>query len=186
MKTIIFVTGNPYKFQIAQKVLENRGIKVVQEKLETPEIQSTDVAEIASFSAKWAAEKLKKPVVLTDVGYYIQALNGFPGPFIKYANYWLTTDDFLRLIKGKKNRKVVVKSCLAYCEPSKKPITFLSKVNGSIAEKSAKADKKNSTPMDEIFIPRGFNKVQTEIPRKEMVKFWAKIENYWEKLADYL
>ena len=186
MKTIIVVTGNPYKFQIAQKVLESKELRVIQEKLETPEIQSVDVVEIASFSAKWAAGKLEKPVALTDAGYYIEALNGFPGPFIKYINIWLTSQDLLKLMQGKKNRKVVVKVCLAYCEPGKEPITFLSEIAGTISEKAVKKNKKGSTPINEIFIPEGYNKVQTEIPREEMVKFWAKGEKYWEKLADYL
>ena len=97
MKTIVFVTGNPYKFEVAQKSFENSDINIVQQEIETPEIQSTDVKEIASYSAKWAAEKLGKPVVLTDAGYYIKTLNGFPGPFIKYINKWLTAEDVLKL-----------------------------------------------------------------------------------------
>ena len=186
MKTIIVVTGNPYKFQIAQKVLESKGLKVIQERLETPEIQSVDVIEIASFSAKWAAGKLGKPVALTDAGYYIEALNGFPGPFIKYINIWLTSQDLLKLMRGKKNRRVVVKACLVYCEPGKEPVTFQSEITGTISEKAVKTDKEGGTPINEIFIPEGYSKVETEIPREEMVKFWAKTEKYWGKLADYL
>lgn len=100
MKTITFVTGNPYKFEVAKKVIEKRGLILEKEKLETPEIQETDVVKIASYSAKWACEKLGKPAALTDVGWYIEALNGFPGPFIKYINQWLTSDDLLKLMSG--------------------------------------------------------------------------------------
>lgn len=186
MRSVYFVTGNPFKLEIARKVLEKSGIRVVQEKLETPEIQSTDPVEIASFSARWAAEKLNKPIVLTDAGYYIRALNGFPGPFIKYINQWLTAEDLLRLMEKKEDRIVEVFGCLAYCEPGKKVVTFESKVTGKIAKKAVKTDKPGSTPINEIFIPEGFDKVETEISREEMVKFWAQVENYWEKLADYL
>lgn len=186
MKTISFVTGNQYKLQVAQEALGKMGIKVVQEKLETPEIQSADVAEISSFSARWAADKLGKPVVLTDVGYYIEALNGFPGPFIKYINKWLTSVDLLKLMEGKENRKVTVKVCLAYCEPGKEPVTFLCEIKATIAQKAVKIVNGWSTPINEIFIPEGYDKVESEIPREEMVKFWAKGEAYWEKLADYL
>lgn len=45
MKQIHFVTGNSYKFQVAQKALEGTGIDLVQEILDTPEIQSTSVEE---------------------------------------------------------------------------------------------------------------------------------------------
>src|SRR3989344_556765 len=113
-KEIIFVTGNKYKFRVAQKSLMGSGFKLVQKKLETPEIQSDLVEEVSAFSAKWAANILKKPVVVSDGGCYIEALNGFPGPFIKYINKWLSAGDLLNLMKGKKNRRVFWRDCLAY------------------------------------------------------------------------
>ena len=187
MKQIIFVTGNSYKFEIAQKVLKNTGIELIQHKIETPEIQSAQVKEIASYSAKFAAKKLGKPVVLTDAGYYIEALNGFPGPFIKYINQWLTPEDLLKLMEGKKNRTVIVQACLAYCEPNKNPITFESKIKGKIAHHAGKIVKGAwGSPINRIFIHEGFNKVESEIPRKEMVKFWSSVETFWGKLANYL
>ena len=127
-----------------------------------------------------------KPVAVTDAGYYFEALNGFPGPFIKYINQWLASEDLLRLMKGKQNRIVVVKGCLAYCEPGKEPVTFLSEISGTIANKAVKTQKEDSTSINEIFIPEGYDKVDTEIPREEMIKFWAKTKDYWKKLADYL
>lgn len=187
MKQIVFVTGNKYKFEIAQKVLENSNIELVQQKIDTPEIQSTDVEEIASYSAKFAAEKLEKPVALTDAGWYINSLNGFPGPFIKYVNQWLSSEDILKLMEGKTDRTVTIKGCLAYCEPNSEPLTFPSQVTGAISEKAVKTDKEGNTPINELFIPDGYGgKVESEIPREEMVKYWAQVENYWEKLAKQL
>lgn len=187
MKQIVFVTGNKYKFEIAQKVLGNTDFELIQQKIETPEIQSTDVEEIAFYSAKFAADKLGKPVALTDAGWYINALNGFPGPFIKFINQWLTSEDILRLMEGKTDRTVTIKGCLAYCEPGKEPLTFPSQVTGSISGKAVKTDKEGNTPINELFIPDGYGgKVESEIPREDMVKYWSKVENYWEKLAEYL
>jgi XTP/dITP diphosphohydrolase len=186
MKTIVFVTGNIGKFQVAQKSFENSNIDIVRQEIETPEIQSNDVEKIASYSAIWAAEKLGEPVVLTDAGYYVNALNGFPGPFIKYINQWLSAEDILKLMKGKKERTVDVKVCLAYCKPGNKPITFVSTFHGTIAQKAVRTNKPGSTPINEIFIPDGYNKVETEIPREEMIKFWSKGESYWNALKDYL
>jgi XTP/dITP diphosphohydrolase len=186
MKIITFVTGNLYKFEVAKKTLEKTDVELVQEKLETPEIQSTDVVEIASYSAKWACEKLGKPVALTDVGWYIEALNGFPGPFIKFINQWLTADDLIKLMAGRENRKITVRGCLAYCEPGNEPITFVSEDYGTVAEKSVKTGKAGTSPIGEVFIPDGYDKVSSEISREEMVKYWSKSESYWKKLADYL
>jgi len=58
MRTVIFVTGNEYKFQVAQKALKKTGIKLIQKDLQIPEIQSDKVEEIASFSAQWAVNHL--------------------------------------------------------------------------------------------------------------------------------
>jgi|SRR3989344_3367889 len=186
MKSLIFVTGNQHKFEVARSSLNSIGYEVVQEKLETPEIQSMDVVEIAAYSAKWAADKLGTPAAIMDAGYYIEALNGFPGPFIKFINKWLSSEDILRMMAGKTNRNIAMKFCLAYCEPRKIPVTFLSEVHGTIAQEAFSSDKLGVTSIDEILIPDGFDKTDSQIPRGEMVKFWSKAESYWKELAEYL
>ena len=186
MKKIVFITSNPHKFEVAQRSLAQIGYEVVKEELEVPEIQSLEVREIASFSAKWASDKLNKPVALMDAGYYIETLNGFPGPFIKYINRWLSSNDLLKLMEGKANRKVNMQFCLGYCEPGQEPITFLSEASGQISQRAFKSDKPRVTPMDEILIPDGFDKTDSEVPREEMIKFWSKVESYWTQLSDYL
>lgn len=185
MKSLVFVTGNQYKFEIGKKALGSFGIDVEQQKMETPELQSTDVSEVAAYSARWAAKKLRKPVVVTDTGYYIEALNGFPGPFIKYINKWLAAEDLIRLMEGKVNRTAEVKFGMAYCTPAQEPVTYLTKVKGTIATKAGEKIY-NEYPIDQIFIPEGFNKVISEIPRKEIAQFWVNKENYWKELAEFL
>lgn len=183
MKSIFFITGNSLKFQVAQKALASIGIELVQKDLETPEIQSANVEEIASFSAAWASDLLKEPVIVSDVAYSIEALNGFPGPFIKYINEWLGAEDILRLMDGKDNRAVIVKECLVYCEPGKKPVIFCGSTKGAIANKKG---GKGWTPINEIFIPEGHDKVESDIPWEEMKEFWAKSLNHYQALAEYL
>ncbi|OGD78686.1 hypothetical protein A2368_02120 [Candidatus Collierbacteria bacterium RIFOXYB1_FULL_49_13] len=182
MRKIVFVTGNEYKFQVAVEALKPYGIELEQIRLETPEIQSTKVEDVAGFSAKWVSEKLDRPAVLTDAGYYIQALCGFPGPFIKWVNSWLTAENYVKLMEGKVDRKIVVKECLAYCEPGKEPVVFVGEFVGQMAEK---VGAKGTTPINEVFIPEGFDRVESEISREEMVKFWGTSGN-WQKLGEYL
>ena len=183
MNSIFFITSNNLKFQIAQKALSGYGIEIIQKELDTPEIQSKKVEEIASFSAKWASDLLGESVIVSDVGYYIEALNGFPGPFIKYINEWLSADDVLRLMAGKENRAVIVKDCLAYCEPGKKPVLFCDFAKGSIANKKG---SKGKTSINEIFIPEGYEKTESDIPRDEMKEFWVKSLKHYQLLAEYL
>ena len=84
------------------------------------------------------------------------------------------------------NRNITMKFCLAYCEPGQTPVTFLSEVHGTIANKVYKSDKPGVSSIDEILIPAGFDKTDSQIPREEMVNFWSKTETYWNDLTEYL
>ena len=188
-KKIIFVTGNVYKFQVAEKTIQGGNIKLIQKKLETPEIQSESVEEVAAFSAMWAADVFKKPVVVSDGGCYIETLKGFPGPFIKYINAWLSANDLLVVMKGKKNRKVTWKDCLAYCEPGEKPKTFVCYFEGTIAQKAGKVIfRKEYGWIDFLFIQTGHSKTLSELPMEEYLGFWSNPKKYdsWERLVKYL
>ena len=188
-KEIIFVTGNTYKFQVAKKATHGRAIKLIQKKLDTPEIQATSVEDIASFSARWAADVLKKPVVVSDAGFFIPALKGFPGPFIKYIDGWLSPYDLLALMNGKKNRVAVWKDCLAYCEPGKKPKTFVCTFEGVIAQKAGKVKfRKDYGWIDSLFIPKGHARTLSEEPTEEYLQYWSDPRFYdsWQRLAEYL
>lgn len=183
---INYVTGNSFKFSVAQKRLMDVDVELIQTDIETPEIQSTDVEEVAAYSAKFASEALNEAVVVTDTGYYFEALQGFPGPFIKYVNQWFSPEDFLRLMQSKENRKVTVRACLAYCQPNNDPKTFISEVSGTISDKAVKSSEKNTTSINEIFIPEGYSKVESELSNEERIEFWSKMESHWSKLAKYL
>ena len=173
-KTIIFVTGNHYKFQAAKIALKNTGISLIQKRMEVPEIQDESVEKIAMFSASWAANILKKPVIVSDGGFYIEASNGFPGPFIKYINKWLSPKDLLKIMSGKKNRRVVWVGCVAYCEPNKKSIVDIEKYNGKLALKPGEnIYRKNYGWIDTLFIPDGHKKPLSEWSTKNYIKFWG-------------
>jgi len=173
-KTVIFVTSNRYKSQAAKIALKGAGIKLVQKKIETPEIQDESVEEVAVFSAAWAASILNKPVIVSDGGCYIEVLNGFPGPFIKYINKWLSAKDLLKMMSGKKNRRVVWIGCVACCEPNKKPFADVHKYKGTLAFKPGKnIYRKDYGWIDTLFIPDGHKKPISELTNKDYMKFWG-------------
>lgn len=169
MDKVVFVTGNDYKFQVACEGVKKYLVQLDQAKLETPEIQAESVEEVAAFSAKWAASQLGKPVVVTDGGYNIEALNGFPGVFIKYVNKWLSSDDLLRLMAGKDNRRVTAQVALAYCAPDGEARVFTANFEGRIAQK---AGKPGGTAINEIYIPVPYDKTESELSREVMVAYW--------------
>jgi len=48
---IYYVTGNKGKVELINMIYEGMGIEVIQEDLETPEIQTLDCMEVAKCSA---------------------------------------------------------------------------------------------------------------------------------------
>jgi len=184
MQNIIFITGNEYKFEQAKEALKDTGIILTRQKLDTPEIQSTKVEEVAAYSSKWASQKLNQAVVLSDASYSFEALNGFPGPYIKYINQWFTAQDFLNLMAGKTNRKIVVTQCLSYCEPGEEPINFIGSVEGAISNYVGSAGNWK-TPINQVYIPKGYDKVVGDLPMEEMIKLWNG-DTVWYQFASYL
>ncbi|MEI7632633.1 MAG: non-canonical purine NTP pyrophosphatase [bacterium] len=116
MNTIYFATTNPDKIQIAQAVCAKLKIAVKPVSLEVDEIQGEDPEVIVRDKALRAYQQLGMPVVVTDDSWDIVALKGFPGAYMKSVNYWFTPDDFLRLMKGVKNRQVILHQYLAYTD----------------------------------------------------------------------
>ena len=180
MKTINIVTTNPVKHEIAVSHAQDYDVNIEMIDMETPEIQSLSVTEIAEYSAKYAAEKLQKPVLTTDAGMFIKALNGFPGPFIKYTNHFFTSVDYLRLMEGKVDRTLEWIEGIAYCEPGMDPVSVLNTVKGSLAFKAE--GNAPGRDIQEIFIPEGKEKVGALISQNEMTEFWIKHVTAWEEL----
>lgn len=181
MKTITYVTGNWAKVESAKQALEPLGYEINNIKMDTIEIQSDDVEEVAKFSSKWASEQLKCDVLKNDSGLFVEALNGFPGTYTHYVEETLGEDGLLKLLDGVENRKAYFKEVLAYCEYGGEPITFIGITNGVIAkEKSGEY----GWSWDFIFIPDGEDKTLGCFPDKERWKFWS--QDAYKRLAKYL
>jgi XTP/dITP diphosphohydrolase len=113
-KKILFITGNPAKLQEAKAFCEPFGIEVEQKKCAINEIQSTDIVEVAIDKVKQAYKELQVPVAVTDAGWSIPALNGFPGPYMKDVNQWFAPQDFLNLMQDKSDKTVILTEVLVY------------------------------------------------------------------------
>jgi non-canonical purine NTP pyrophosphatase (RdgB/HAM1 family) len=181
MKTITYITGNPRKIENAQKILKEYGINVVQEAMETPEIQADDPNDVARYSAKYASEKINKPVIKMDVGFHIKALNGFPGPYIKQVNNWFEPKQILHLLENQDNRECFFKDVICFASKEGESRCFIQETKGNIAKE---VTGENGWGMDKIFIPDGFNKTLASMTNEERSQVWGK--KHWEELADYL
>ncbi|WNY26985.1 XTP/dITP diphosphatase [Methanolapillus ohkumae] len=133
VQKIVFVTGNSGKFHEIRAVLADFGIEVIQNKSDYPEIQADDLEPIAAESARAAANDLKIPVMVDDSGLFIQALNGFPGPYSRFVEDHLGNARVLKLMDGEQNRAAYFKTVIAFCKPGEEPLTFSGTVDGKIS-----------------------------------------------------
>ncbi len=128
---IACATTNSDKFGIGQRALARYDIELEQVVADIDEIQGEDLLKIVEHKAQEAYAKIGKPVVVTDDGWSIAALNGFPGPYMKSVNHWFTPHDFLHLLDGAKDRDITLHQQLAYCD-GVETVVFSSDVAGTI------------------------------------------------------
>ncbi|MCM1986478.1 MULTISPECIES: XTP/dITP diphosphatase [Methanococcoides] len=133
MREMVFVTGNKGKFSEAKEILAAKDIELMQNKDGYPELQEDELEPIAAYGAKYCAEKLKHPVMVDDSGLFINALNGFPGPYSAFVEDNLGNQKVLKLMEDESDRSAVFKSVIGYCEPGGEPVTFTGTVEGEIA-----------------------------------------------------
>ena len=75
------VTGNRNKLTEARRIC---GIDLDHTEIDLPEIQSSVLAEVAHEKALEAWRRLRQPVLVDETALELSALNGFPGPLIKF------------------------------------------------------------------------------------------------------
>ncbi|MCX9010001.1 MAG: XTP/dITP diphosphatase [Candidatus Methanoperedens sp.] len=136
MRNIVFVTGNPHKVKEAREILSPLGIAVEQNNCGYPELQEDELPPIAAFGVGWAANKLEQEVMVDDSGLFIEALNGFPGPYSAYVFDTLGNNRILKLMDGETERRAIFKCVIGYCRPGEKARVFAGEVAGEIANGS--------------------------------------------------
>lgn len=131
---VVFVTGNANKFQEARTIMNPFGIKLEQTKVSIDEIQSESPEDVTIDKAKKAYEKVKKPLFVNDSGWIFTALNGFPGPFMKYINKWFTPEDFINLLARYDNKEVILQETLVFTDGNIVKV-FKRNIKGKILDK---------------------------------------------------
>lgn len=181
---LIYVTGNPLKVKEANyffKIIYGFELEILEPDFEVLEIQAKTCAEVAAFSAKYAADKLGFPCLKSDSGIYIDALGGLPGPYSKYFNSQIGVEKFLKMLEDETNRKARIEHCYAYCAPNKDAVVFTGGSTGTIARKPKGT---NGMWHDFFFIPDGETKTLAELREIDYEKectFWGNAKDDFAK-----
>jgi len=124
-----YITSNQDKINVAIRNLNPLGVSFEAKSIELIEIQSSSLEDIAKDKAKQAFKAIKKPLFVSDHGWEIPALNGFPGPYMKYMNDWLTSQDFLNLMNGHSDKTIIKREVICFVDASHSKC-FTSKIEG--------------------------------------------------------
>ena len=177
---IYFITTNEFKFKSFTEAINLDTYEIECLTTETPEIQADNNQTVAEYSAQWAANTHKQPVITEDVGIYIKALKGFPGPFLSQAEKQLGAEGFLSLLHDKEEREAYWEYAVAYCEPGKEPVSFHAIQKGSIAKHQIDTV---GWPMGKIFIQEGQTETISILLEKDS---YVRNNSHYTQLCEYL
>ena len=155
---LLFVTGSSGKLKEAAHIL---GIPLENKALQLPEIQGS-AEEIVLDKAVRAWDLLSVPLFVEDTSLCLPALNGFPGPYIKWLVSMNKPDALPRMLSSFEDKAAVAVCLIAYID-SGEPVVFRGEVRGTIV--LPRGD--SGFGWDSVFLPEGQAKTFAEMTVSE-------------------
>ncbi|KAJ3753369.1 inosine triphosphate pyrophosphatase-like protein [Lentinula raphanica] len=179
----IFVTGNSNKLKEVQAILSagEHPVEIDSRSLEIDEIQGS-TREVSKAKCRRATELLNGPCITEDTALCFEALDGLPGPYIKYFLEKLGHDGLNRMLVGFDSKKAWALCTFAYCAgPGHEPVLFEGRTDGRIVPPRGPA----KFGWDPVFEPDGTGLTYAEMPveQKNLISHRYKA---LEKLRLYL
>lgn len=169
----IYITGNQKKADYLARIL---GVDLEHHKLDLDEIQTVDPAELIEHKVKQAYEILKKPVLVEDTALFFTALDGLPGPFVKF---FVNAEDgqkiLCRMLDGFDDRSAYASAIFAYYDGVELR-TFAGRLNGTIADTPRGG---GGYGWDGVFQPEGYGgRTRAELTPEEDDASYARIRDF--------
>jgi len=108
-----FVTTNPGKVREATEYLDD---EVVQFDYDYPEVQADDLGAVAAHGARSAYRAADGPVIVDDAGLFIDAFDGFPGPYSSYVEDTVGIERVWSMTEPEDDHGAAFKTVIAYCD----------------------------------------------------------------------
>lgn len=175
---LVFVTQNQHKLKELRPLFKKYNVEFDTTPLEKHEIRSENIEEIARVAAKIAFEVLQQPVVVDDTGFFVDALNGFPGSYAGIVLKLIGYEGILRLMTDKVERASTFKTAVGYFDGQHLE-SFVGTMSGSVALDPA---GEGGFGYDPIFVPEGFTKTYAELTLEEKVSISHRTKAFEEFL----
>ena len=156
---VYFVTSNRGKILEAKCVF---GARLNTFELDLEEVQSMDLRKVAEIKALEAYKTVGKPLFVEDTAAYLDCMDGFPGPFVKWMLDSAGTAGIAKIANRLGNTHMSADVAVAFYDGKHMKI-FSASARGKVAKKPA---GKNGFGFDSIFIPEGYNKTFAQLGMK--------------------
>lgn len=161
------VTHNKHKYLEYKERFLNFNINLEWVNFEYKEIQADTLEDIVKFSLEFVKDKVDPPFFLEDAGLFIEALNGFPGPYSSYVHDKIGNNGILKLLLNENNRNAEFVAVIGYFD-GKNYHLFRGSVKGLITYEER---GKNGFGYDPIFRPLNSEKTFAEMEINEKNEF---------------
>jgi len=154
------VSGNTNKIKEIKRILGNQ-FEIITHQLDLPEIQGS-IEEIATAKCLEALKYIDplEPVIVEDTGIGFDALDGLPGPYIKWFLKKLGINGLVKMLSPYSNKGATGTCvCACYFPETKEIKLFTGETHGTIVE--PRGDQLFG--FDPIFQPDGYDQTYGEL-----------------------
>ena len=161
--TLYFITGNKSKFDEAKAILGD--VRLEHFDVDLPEMQEIDARAVVKAKLEAALLHHEGPFIVDDVSVRCEALNGLPGPMIKWFLKSFSLEGIHGLLEKLGNTKIEVSLLIGYARDREDIHFFEGVVRGKIVE-----PRGEGFGWDPIFLPEGLSKTYGEMSQEEKNK----------------
>ena len=159
-QSFVLVTGNRGKIAEARLAL---GTDLEAVEVDLPEIQSLDYLEVVRAKADEAWRRLGRPLVVEEAGLDLAALNGFPGPLVKWMLEAVGAEGMARTAHSLGDRRASARCFLLYKDGDREVIAE-GRTEGTLVLPPRGA---HGFGWDPVFLPEGSDLTFAELTGSE-------------------
>ncbi|GAQ87725.1 Inosine triphosphate pyrophosphatase [Klebsormidium nitens] len=179
---VTFVTGNAKKLEEVKAIIGGK-IPFKSVKLDLPELQG-EPEEISKEKCRIAARQVQGPTLVEDTCLCYNALNGLPGPYVKWFLQKTGHEGLNNLLLAYDDKSAYAMCIFSFAmDADSEPITFTGKTHGVVVPARGPGD----FGWDPIFQPDGYDLTYAEMPKEEKNKIshrrraLDKVREFFEK-----
>jgi inosine triphosphate pyrophosphatase len=155
---LYFITGSKAKFSEVKEILGD----IEQLEMDLEEIQDTDPHKVVAAKLEEALRHQYGAFIIEDTSLYFNALNGLPGPLIKWFMKTIGNDGLYKIAAAFGNFDAEAKTIIGYTN-GRKTEFFEGVVKGTIVSPRGET----GFGWDPIFQPEGYTKTFAEMSSEE-------------------